>query len=86
MEEIWGFIQQHQVESIMVLFGAIVLAYVITHWQEVKFWWLNFTYNFPIIGKMSSLSKDIEGFDQNHKWFYSEERLCRDYYNFYEKV
>ena len=23
MEEIWGFIQQHQVESIMVLFGAI---------------------------------------------------------------
>ena len=35
---------------------------------------------------MSGLAKDIEGFDESHKWFYSEERLCRDYYNFYEKV
>ena len=64
----------------------ILLAFFITHWQEVKFWWLNFSYNFPLIGKMSGLAKDIEGFDENHKWFYSEERLCRDYYNFYEKV
>ncbi|HIQ47515.1 MAG TPA: hypothetical protein EYH57_07830 [Sulfurovum sp.] len=86
MEEIWGFILQHQVETILVAFGAIVLAFIITHWQEVKFWWLNFTYNFPLIGNIARLSKDIEGFDQNHKWFYSEERLCRDYYNFYEKV
>ena len=52
----------------------------------MKFWLLNFSYNFPIIGKLSLLARDIEGFDENHKWFYSEERLCRDYYNFYEKV
>jgi len=76
----------HQIETLLLGFGVIVLAFVITHWQEVKFWWLNFTYNFPVIGKISRLAKDIEGFDENHKWFYSEERLCRDYYNFYEKV
>ena len=39
-----------------------------------------------MIGKLSTLAKDIEGFDEKHKWFYSEERLCRDYCNFYEKV
>jgi len=76
----------HQIETLLLGFGVILLAFIITHWQEVKFWWLNFTYNFPVIGKISYLAKDIEGFDENHKWFYSEERLCRDYYNFYEKV
>jgi hypothetical protein len=86
MEGIIAFIMQHQIETILLVFGIIVLAFFITHWQEVKFWWLNFSYNFPIIGKISGLAKDIEGFDENHKWFYSEERLCRDYYNFYEKV
>ncbi len=86
MNEIWAFIMQHQIETILVLFGIILLAFFITHWREVKFWFLNFTYNFPVFGKMSSLAKDIEGFDENHKWFYSEERLSRDYYNFYEKV
>jgi hypothetical protein len=86
MEKIWAFIMMHQIETLLLGFGVIVLAFVITHWQEVKFWWLNFTYNFPVIGKISRLAKDIEGYDENHKWFYSEERLCRDYYNFYEKV
>lgn len=86
MEEIIAIIMSHQIETILIFFGLTMLAFFITHWQEVKFWFLNFTYNFPIIGKISSLSKDIEGFDENHRWFYSEERLCRDYYNFYEKV
>jgi len=86
MKEIWAFIMQHQIETLLLVFAMIVLAFVITHWREVKFWWLNLTYNIPLLGKISRLSKDIEGFDENHKWFYSEERLCRDYYNFYEKV
>ncbi len=86
MEEILAYLILHKIETLLVGFAIIVLAFVITHWQEVKFWWLNFTYNFPFIGKISTLSRDIEGFDENHKWFYSEERLCRDYYNFYEKV
>jgi len=86
MNEIIAFIMQHQIETILLIFVVIVAAFIITHWQEVKFWWLNLSYNFPVIGKISRLAKDIEGFDENHKWFYSEERLCRDYYNFYEKV
>jgi len=86
MEEILAYIMLHKIETLLITFAIILLAFIITHWQEVKFWWLNFTYNFPFFGKIARLSKDIEGFDENHKWFYSEERLCRDYYNFYEKV
>ena len=86
MEGIIAFIMQHQIETLLLVFGIIILAFIITHWNEVKFWWLNLSYNLPIIGKISLLARDIEGFDENHKWFYSEERLCRDYYNFYEKV
>ena len=86
MHEIIAFVMQHRFEMLIILFGMIVVAFAITHWQEIKFWWLNVTYNFPIIGKMSRLAKDIEGFDENHRWFYSEEELCRDYYNFYVKV
>jgi len=86
MEEILAYIVLHKIETLLIAFAVMVLAFVITHWQEVKFWWLNVTYNFPFIGKISRLSNDIEGFDENHKWFYSEERLCRDYYNFYVKV
>ncbi|RLA67977.1 MAG: hypothetical protein DRQ78_02025 [Epsilonproteobacteria bacterium] len=86
MKEIMAFIMQYQVESILLFFALILLAFFITHWQEVKFWFLNLTYNLPFVGKLSRLAQDIEGFDENHKWFYSEERLCRDYYNFYVKV
>ena len=86
MNEIMAFVMQHKIETLLLVFATILVAFLITHWREVKFWWLNFSYNFPLIGKMSGLAKDIEGFDENHKWFYSEERLCRDYYNFYEKV
>ena len=86
MEKILAYLMLHRVETLLVIFAIIVFAFVITHWREVKFWWLNLTYSFPIIGNISRLAKDIEGFDENHKWFYSEERLCRDYYNFYEKA
>lgn len=86
MNEILALIMQNKLQVLLGVFAIIILAYAITHWRELKFWWLNLTYSFPLLGKISRLSKDIDGFDENHKWFYSEERLCRDYYNFYEKV
>ena len=52
MEGIIAFIMQHQIETLLLVFGIILLAFFITHWQEVKFWWLNFSYNFPLVGKM----------------------------------
>ncbi|MDQ7083876.1 MAG: hypothetical protein Q9M36_02655 [Sulfurovum sp.] len=86
MNEFMAFLTLYQWEATFLVFGIILLAFLITHWQEVTFWWLNILYNIPFVGKVSTLSKDIEGFDEKHKWFYSEERLCREYHNFYDKV
>jgi len=86
MKEIITFLTQHQSEALWILGAIIVLSLIITNWQKLKFWFLTFWYNFPLVGRMSRLSKDIDGFDENHKWFYSEERLCGDYYHYYAKV
>jgi len=67
MEQIWAFILTNKIETLLLVFGIILLAFFITHWREVKFWWLNFSYNFPVIGGIARLAKDIEGFDENHK-------------------
>ena len=86
MQEIITFLTEHKSEVLWVLSTIIVLSLIITNWQKIKFWFLTFWYNFPFIGRMATLSKDIDGFDENHKWFYSEERLCGDYYHYYAKV
>jgi len=86
MHEIIQFLMEHQRESLWGLAMIVVLSLVITNWKKLKFWFLTFWYNFPFIGRMATLSKDIDGFDDNHQWFYSEERLCGDYYHYYAKV
>jgi len=86
MHEIITFLTEHQTEVFWVIGAIVILSLIITNWLKLKFWFLTFWYNFPFIGRMASLSKDIDGFDENHKWFYSEERLCGDYYHYYAKV
>ncbi len=63
-------------------------------WQKMKWWWHNTWYSFPIIGKLSSLSGDINR-AQEPGWFKGERALCRDYkkfiqiqdeYDFNEKI
>jgi hypothetical protein len=86
MKEIITFLTEHQSEALWVLGAIVVLSLIITNWAKLKFWLLTFWYNFSFIGRMARISKDIDGFDENHKWFYSEERLCGDYYHYYAKV
>ena len=31
MEKIWGFIMMHQIETLLLVFAAIILAFIITH-------------------------------------------------------
>jgi len=86
MNEIFSFLAEEKSSVIYAVLGMILLALIITNRVKLKFWFLNFMYGLPLIGGISRLSKDIDGFDENHKWFYSEERLCGDYYHYYAKV
>ena len=49
------------------------------YWDRVKFWWTCTWYSFPIIGKISKLSKDITSVDEKSNWFSSETTLCSDF-------
>lgn len=50
-------------------------------WEKMKWWWHNTWYSFPLIGKIASLSSDVNR-AQEPGWFKGERALCRDYKKF----
>jgi hypothetical protein len=63
---------------------SVVLAMVVIalNWPTVRWWWHNTWYSFPIIGKISGLSKDSNKDPVDTTWFKAEKALCRDYKQF----
>lgn len=66
---------------VLLLLTVIILR---QWWEKVKFWSMCTWMEFPLIGKIASLSKDIETMDDKN-WFYSESTLCGDFYKYYNK-
>lgn len=85
MQKILDYIEGNQFETALIVLGLLMITFVIAHKDQWKIWYLGTIYRLPVIGKLKILSKDIDGFDQEHKWFYSEEAVCNDYYNEYQK-
>lgn len=67
--------------SLLLLLSVLIL---IKWWNRIKFWWMCTWMKFPLIGKISKLSKDIETMDDKN-WFYSEASICGDFYSYYSK-
>lgn len=63
---------------VSVLLAAVTIVLL---WQRVRWWWLNTWYSFPVIGKVASLSRDVNR-SQEAGWFKAERTLCRDYKKF----
>jgi len=80
--------------NIVSVMAAMVV--MVSLWDKLKWWWLNFWASFPLIGRIATLSKDLNranGLWSN--WFNSEKVLCRNYkkfvriqdeHDFYEKI
>jgi len=85
MQDILNYIGENQFRTGIIVFALLIFVFVITHRDHWKIWYLGFLYRFPFIGKLNLLSKDIDGYDKEHKWFYSEEALCHDYFSEYQK-
>ncbi len=66
---------------VLLLLTVIILR---QWWEKIKFWAMCTWMEFPVIGKIASLSKDIETMDDKN-WFYSESILCGDFYSYYNK-
>jgi len=60
----------------------VALAIVASKWEQVKWWWQNTCYSFPLIGNIARLSRDTNKDPVNKSWFVSERKLCADYKTF----
>lgn len=63
---------------------SVMLALVVISlmWTQVKWWWHNTWYSFPLIGKITGLSRDTNRDSADPSWFKAEKTLCRDYKKF----
>jgi hypothetical protein len=62
--------------------AMLALVVMALKWPQVKWWWHNTWYSFPVIGKIASLSKDPNKDPVDPAWFKAEKTLCRDYKKF----
>lgn len=58
------------------------MAVMAAKWEQVKWWWLNTWMSFPLIGRIATLSKDLNRDSVDNTWFKAEKSLCRDYKQF----
>lgn len=63
--------------SVMIAMAVMVLL-----WDKLKWWWLNTWVSFPLIGRIATLSKDLNRDTTDNAWFKAEKALCRDYKKF----
>lgn len=61
-----------------ILAVGLTLAIYFAFRYQINFWWLNFWYSLPLIGKLTRLSKDTTR-SSNLGWLRAEETLCGDY-------
>lgn len=66
----WGLV------SVMMAGFVIMLM-----WEKMKWWWHNTWFGFPVIGRIATLSKDLN-VDSTTGWFKAERTLCSDYKKF----
>lgn len=65
-----------------VLLSVLSLVVIKAYWDQIKWWWLNTWYAFPLIGKAARLARDDTRDQQNKGWLVSERTLCADYAKF----
>ncbi len=88
MEGIYDLIRSNL--TIVMVFLAILLLlwFVSSRKEELKFLLLDLRYSLPLIGKVARLSKDYQSTKTKNGilWWNSEDSLCADYATYYEKV
>jgi hypothetical protein len=70
---------QHLAVVATVISLAILVMLYFALKPKVDFWWLNFWYGLPFIGKSARLSKDTTRNARNKEWTNAERTLCEDY-------
>jgi hypothetical protein len=72
-----GFARASSLICTVLALGLLTAIYFAFRYQ-IDFWWFNFWYSLPVIGKLARLSKDTTR-SSNSGWLRAEETLCGDY-------
>lgn len=64
----------------MVILATTIVLYLSSF--RVRFWWMNFLYSLPVIGKLARLSQDNTRASRDQSWTNAERTLCHDYKQF----
>ena len=90
MDSVLSMINEYRIIVGAILTTLVLVVVIKLWWQEVSLFILNVYYRFPLIGKLSQLTRDYTGKEtvglNKEIWFKSEETLCRDYFKHYESV
>lgn len=78
----FDFLNQHIAVVSSVISMVILVATYFAFKFKIDFWWLNFWYSLPVIGKLATLSKDTTRFAKDKGWTNAERKLCEDYKQF----
>ena len=65
--------------TVSVLLAVVV---IVSLWEKVRWWWFNTWVNFPLIGRIATLSGDHNEDTAYPGWFSGERTLCQEYKNF----
>jgi hypothetical protein len=66
----------------VILSSMVSIVLIITYWEKIRWFALNFRYSFPLIGKTARLSRDDTRDNTRPGWLKSERTLCADYAQF----
>lgn len=61
---------------------VLTLVVVAPLWQQLRWWRFNIGINFPLLGRIASLSRDASVDVAHPGWYTSERTLCQEYKNF----
>lgn len=78
MSDFIAMASQYAVLIYATLALGLSLAIYFAFQYQINFWWLNFWYSIPFIGKLARLSRDTTR-SSNPGWLRAEETLCSDY-------
>ena len=79
--------------SILTLYKELVVTFlviaasvitVVIWWDKFNYILMNIRYGMPVFGIIARTSKKSKG-TTNGDWFYSEKKLCDDFYSYYGK-
>lgn len=78
MEQLTGM---SMANLLWLLSAAVLLIFAIAYRARLHWWWMNFWYRLPLVGKLVRLSRDTS-VSSNPEWLSSEKTLCADFRKF----